>query len=275
MAQGLYNRTSGASSGNPIASGAGIPYTGSMEPVESVAIVTGGERGIGRGIVEELLERGCKVVVGGIDGESADQLRKDLDQKDRLKFRHADVRDENAVAQLVSFTVDTFGRLDGMVCNAGLPESHGQAVEALSLEEWNRVIATNLTGMFLCAKYGFPELRKTRGAMVLIASTRALQSEPDSVAYTASKGGVLALTHSLAISGGPEIRVNAISPGWIHHGDPSKLPESAHAQHPVGRVGTHRDIAKMTAFLLSGDAAFITAEHIVVDGGMTRKMIYT
>jgi NAD(P)-dependent dehydrogenase (short-subunit alcohol dehydrogenase family) len=164
--------------------------------------------------------------------------------------------------------------LDAVIANAGLAKASGQPVETLSLEKWEQVLRVNLTGCFLCAKHAFPELRKTRGSMVLTASTRALQSMPEGVAYSASKGGVLALTHSLAISGGPDIRVNAVSPGWIYHGDPADLPDSAHSIHPVGRVGRHADIASMTAYLISEEAGFITGQNFVVDGGMTRKMIY-
>ena len=127
-----------------------------------------------------------------------------------------------------------------------------------------------------------PLLRPRRGAIVFIASTRALQSEPDTEAYAAAKGGLIALTHALAISLGPEIRINAILPGWIETGPwakASKRHEPDHRpvdrdQHPVGRVGTPEDIAATVAFLASDGAGFITGQRIVVDGGMTRKMIY-
>jgi NAD(P)-dependent dehydrogenase (short-subunit alcohol dehydrogenase family) len=136
--------------------------------------------------------------------------------------------------------------------------------------------------MFLCAKHAVPALRKARGAIINVASTRALQSEPNTEAYAASKGGVVALTHALALSLGPAIRVNCISPGWIDVSEwkkPSKRKAAAlrdvdHAQHPVGRVGNPLDIGKLALFLLSHDASFITGQNFVADGGMTRKMIY-
>ena len=109
--------------------------------------------------------------------------------------------------------------------------------------------------------------------MVNIASTRAYQSEPYGEAYAASKGGLLALTHALAISLGPEVRVNGIAPGWIDVRDESLRPED-HTQHPVGRVGKAKDVAALVAFLISEDAGFVTGQTFVVDGGMTRKMIY-
>lgn len=125
--------------------------------------------------------------------------------------------------------------------------------------------------------------RSGGGAMINIASTRALQSEPNTEAYAASKGGVLALTHALAVSLGPDrIRVNAVSPGWIDVTEWKKaalrkaahLTEADHAQHPVGRVGHPDDIASACVFLASDEAGFVTGQNLVIDGGMTVKMIY-
>ena len=194
----------------------------------------------------------------------------------------SDVRDERQVAESIATAVTRFGRLDGVIHNAGLADPFQGPVEALDLATWQAYLDTNLTGAMLCAKHAAPHLRESRGALVLMASTRALQSEPDTEAYAASKGGVVALTHALAISLGPEIRVNAISPGWIEVGDwqkaASRMPVEHRAvdrdQHPVGRVGQPKDVAAMAAFLLSDDAGFISGQNLVVDGGMTRRMIY-
>jgi len=245
-----------------------------MTQSEKSVIVTGGESGIGRGIVERFLESGARVCMAGIQKEEADTVIQSAKAGERLFFQQTDVRDEKAVNRMVLETVKRFGRLDTVIANAGLPNPRGQNPETLPLEKWNDIIAVNLTGVFLCAKHAFPELRKTRGSMVLIASTRAQQSEPNGIAYNASKGGVVALAHALAISGGPDIRVNSISPGWIYHGDPNDIRAEYHAVHPVGRVGRHADIAAMAAFLASEEAGFITAENFVVDGGMTKKMNY-
>jgi NAD(P)-dependent dehydrogenase (short-subunit alcohol dehydrogenase family) len=106
---------------------------------------------------------------------------------------------------------------------------------------------------------------------VNIASTRALQSEPDTEAYAASKGGLVALTHALAMSLGPRVRVNCVSPGWIAH---TSVRRKDHAQHPVGRVGNDQDVAELVAYLISDAAGFVTGQNFVIDGGMTKKMIY-
>ena len=155
-------------------------------------------------------------------------------------------------------------------------------VTELTLNEWNSVIGTNLTGTFLCSKYATPYLKKSQGSIINMCSTRAFQSEPDTESYSASKGGVFALTHSLAMSLGPEIRVNAISPGWIDVSGVKKkstanqldLKKEWHEQHPAGRIGKGEDIAQMVLFLLQPDNSFITGQNFIIDGGMTRKMIY-
>jgi NAD(P)-dependent dehydrogenase (short-subunit alcohol dehydrogenase family) len=175
------------------------------------------------------------------------------------------------VRACVRALVKGFGRLDALVNNAGLTGPDDGPVEKLSLARWNRRIGVNLTGAFLMAKYAVPHLRRARGAIVNIASTRALQSEPDTEAYAASKGGLVALTHALALSLGPEVRVNCVSPGWIAR---EPVGKKDHAQHPVGRVGAPQDVAELVAYLVSDAAGFVTGQNFVIDGGMTRKMIY-
>ncbi len=175
-----------------------------------------------------------------------------------------------------------FGRIDGLVNNAGIANPHQGKLAELSLATWNRYLGTNLTGAFLCSKHAMPVLEKNHGAIVNIASTRALQSEPDTEAYAASKGGLMALTHAMAISAGPAVRVNAILPGWIATDGwrkpasrrKAKLSKRDHSQHPAGRVGAPEDIGALAVYLLSDQAGFVTGQQFTVDGGMTVKMQY-
>ncbi|TGU75049.1 SDR family oxidoreductase [Geomonas terrae] len=247
---------------------------GDKENGMKVALVTGAGRGIGYGIAKKLLSEGYAVVLADIDGASADTAAAGLGAPERLLSLQADVSDEQSVLSMVERSVARFGRLDLLVNNAALAGAHAAPVHELPLEQWSRVIATNLTGVFLCAKHAVPHLKKSRGSIVNISSTHALQSEADTEAYSASKGGVVALTHALAMSLGPEVRVNCVSPGWIYNGAESELSQADHAQHPVGRVGRADDIAELVAYLASSRAGFITGQNFVVDGGMTRKMIY-
>ncbi|HRX72007.1 MAG TPA: SDR family oxidoreductase [Candidatus Competibacteraceae bacterium] len=244
-----------------------------MNSTTPVALVTGGARGIGQGIVRRLLERQYAVVIADNDVEGAESAGAAWRSLGPVQFVATDVADEAAVRHSVAVVAQTFGRLDALVNNAGIADPPRQPVDVLDLALWNRVISVNLTGSLLMVKHSVPLLRASRGAIVNIASTRALQSEAHTEAYAASKGGLVALTHALAISLGPDIRVNCISPGWIdvRH---SPLRPTDHAQHPVGRVGQSEDIAALAAFLLSAEAGFITGQNFIVDGGMTRKMIY-
>ncbi|MCB0073194.1 MAG: SDR family oxidoreductase, partial [Caldilineaceae bacterium] len=154
-------------------------------------------------------------------------------------------------AAWVTATVERFGRIDALVNNAGIADPGSTPVDQLSLEQWNRVIGVNLTGPMLCAKHCTPHLRKQGGAIVNISSTRAFQSEANTEAYSASKGGIFALTHALAVSLGPDVRVNCITPGWIETRPWKKQAERVvrhlrdidHGQHPAGRVGAPEDVA--------------------------------
>jgi NAD(P)-dependent dehydrogenase (short-subunit alcohol dehydrogenase family) len=242
-----------------------------------VALVTGAARGIGLGIAAWLLVEGWKVVLSDIDVERGRLVAETLGES--ASFVGMDVADEKQVIAGVAEALARFGRLDALVCNAAVAMAHNGPLESLPLARWRRVLDVNLTGTMLLARHCAPYLRARNGAIVNLCSTRAHQSEPDCEAYAASKGGVLALTHALAISLGPEIRVNAVSPGWIDARDPGErraepLAEQDHAQHPVGRVGTVEDIAAAVSWLLCANAGFITGQEWVVDGGMTRKMIY-
>jgi NAD(P)-dependent dehydrogenase (short-subunit alcohol dehydrogenase family) len=231
-----------------------------------VALVTGAARGIGAAVSERLARDGWRVVLLDRDPAGADTAA-------RLggRFEAADVGAEEDVQRAVAELRTREGRLDALICNAGFGVTRKLA--DLTLAEWNAVLATNLTATFLLARATADLLRTSRGAIVTIASTRAHMSEPDTFPYTASKGGLVALTHALAVSLGPEVRANCVSPGWIDT-QGSALSPADHAQHPAGRVGTPADVAALVAFLVGKEAGFVTGAEFVVDGGMTRRMIY-
>jgi len=240
-----------------------------------VVLVTGAARGIGFAIARELAQHGMQVTAIDQDGPALGRAGMVLREGGTVETRVADVGDESQVAVVIGEIVERCGRIDALVNNAGIAEPHNGPVEALALDEWERRIRTNLTGAFLCTRYAVPYLHKSEGAIVNITSTRAHQSEPHTEAYSASKGGLSALTHALAISLGPAVRVNAVSPGWIDTaGEWDRLRALDHEQHPVGRIGHPRDVAGLAAWLLSDAAGFVTGQEFTMDGGMGRRMIF-
>ena len=235
-----------------------------------VAIVTGAAKGIGRAIARKLLEDGWRV---GLVDLSAQELARSDRERTNVELIPADVAVEGDVKRAVATVVKRFGRLDGLVSNAGFMIR--KPIGKLTLEEWRRVLDTNLTASFLFARAAEKPLRRAKGSIVTIASTRASMSEANTESYSASKGGLVALTHALSISLAPDVRANCVSPGWIATKDYGDLRRKDHLQHPAGRVGRPEDIAEIVAFLLDADrAGFVTGANFVVDGGMTRKMIY-
>lgn len=244
------------------------------------AVVTGGAQGIGKAIGEALARDGVHVVLLDQDRQAGREAEQELSQHAKAQFIHGDAASEDDVRAAVAAALKLGKGLRAAVANTGI--SAPKPVTRLTLEEWNRVLAVNLTSGFLLAKHAAPALKRREGAMVLIGSSRAVMSEPNWEAYGASKGGVVALAHALALSLGPRVRVNCVSPGWVATDEwqrsgrrrKPRLSEEDHTQHPAGRVGRPEDIAALVRFLLSDEAGFITGAHYLADGGMTRKMIY-
>jgi NAD(P)-dependent dehydrogenase (short-subunit alcohol dehydrogenase family) len=233
------------------------------EEPSRVALISGGAKGIGAGIAGRLLRDGWRVVVADRDPAGT--------APPGGRFVVCDVADEASVGALAASVQAEEKRLDALICNAGFMIR--KPVADLTLAEWSSVLATNLTSTFLLVRATEGLLRAAKGSVVTIASSRARMSEPDTESYAASKGGLVALTHALAISLGPDIRVNCISPGWIVTKGAEPTAQE-HAFHPAGRVGQPADIASLAAFLVEPESGFITGAEFVVDGGVTRKMIY-
>lgn len=248
-----------------------------------VVAITGGAQGIGRGIVYVFAKAGYDVSIADVDedaGREAEHHIRSLGA--RALFVRADTSDPEDVSRWLSATIDNLGCPGVMINNAGV--SRNRPFLELKVADFDRVIAINLRGAFLCSQALAKELveRNSGGTIINIASTRAFMSEPGTEAYAASKGGIVALTHAMAISLGPHgIRVNCVSPGWIETRDRqfserAEMPRHSEAdrrQHPAGRVGKPEDIADACLFFVER-AGFITGQNLIVDGGMTVKMIY-
>jgi NAD(P)-dependent dehydrogenase (short-subunit alcohol dehydrogenase family) len=248
-----------------------------------VIAITGGGQGIGRALAWHFADAGYIVAITDKDRVAGREALAGIKERgtDGL-FLAGDVSKPAHVTSWMNSVVKKFAVPDVLINNAGTMIR--KDVLKLSIAEFDSVIATNLRGTFLCAQAAARLMKKRgRGGVIInMASTRAFMSEPNTEGYTASKGGIVALTHGLAISLAPyRIRVNAVAPGWIEVRDwrkSSRAKKPHHSkedreQHPVGRVGVPEDIAKTCQFLAE-DAGFITGQTLVVDGGMTVKMIY-
>ncbi len=246
-------------------------------------VVTGGAQGIGACIVQTFINQGAQVIFSDIDQKAGEERQKILNEScgaERSSFIHADLSEPSQINQFTKKINNQFSKIDVLINNAGIFSQ--KEMTKRSIDEWSQVIALNLSAMYLCVRAFHDALANAKGSIVNIASTRAFMSEENTEPYSASKGGVLALTHSQAISlGKKNIRVNCISPGWIDtaawHLPPKKsmLRPIDHEQHPAGRVGKPEDIANAVLFLASNEmAGFITGQNIIIDGGMTKKMIY-
>lgn len=233
-------------------------------------LVTGGKRGIGAGIVEAFLNQGCQVIA--VDKDFPPGWSRDHKNENLFTYR-VDISRPEEIESLAT-AMQEFGKLDVLINNAGIGIT--KPLTELDVAEWDMVINTNLRGTFLMVKWHLPLLKLGENPCVInLASTRAFMSEPNTEAYSASKGGIVALTHSLAASLGKDgIRVNCVSPGWIETNPEAVLSDADHSQHLVGRVGEPADIAQACIYLASREAGFITGTNLTIDGGMTVKMIY-
>lgn len=232
-----------------------------------VCIVTGGARGIGFHLAEGYLQAGFVVYV--LDVLDGDPL------SPGIHFIQTDVADEEQVNQAFAAVHQAHGPIHVLVNNAAVSYFR-KPISDISADEFDRVMAVNVRGAFLCCK-AFVKYNQGAGygRIINIASTRWHQNEPHWEAYGASKGALVSLTNSLTVSlSDTPITVNAISPGWIQCSGYESLSDADHRQHPSGRVGKPADVVNAALFLADEGNDFINGANLVVDGGMTKKMIY-
>jgi len=236
-------------------------------------IITGGANGIGKGIAKAFGKEGANVCIADREEKKGNEvIRLIEDGGGKAAFYQTDVRKEDDIINLLDKVISDFGTIDILINNAGV--SRFKPLFELSTEEWEDVVFTNLRSVFIGSREAAKRMANG-GRIINMASTRATMSEPNSEAYASSKGGIVALTHSLAASlQEKRITVNCISPGWIQTEDYEELREKDHLQHWSNRVGKPEDIAKACLYLADQNNDFINGHNLIIDGGMTRKMIY-
>ena len=254
-----------------------------MDFLGKVVIVTGSGHGIGNCIAIEYAKKRASVIIAEIDEEAGEEAKAYIQELggDCL-FIPTDVGSEASVKNMVNTVVERYGKVDILINNAALSTAtEHSTLFTRSVETFEKVMQVNVTGAYICAKYCAYHMPEG-SSIINMLSTRATMSEPHTEPYSASKGALAALTHSLANSLAHKVRVNAVSPGWIDVSQWKKkkerkftlLTEKDHLQHLTGRVGVPEDIAHAVLFLTSEEAGFITGANLVIDGGMTVKMIY-
>ncbi len=246
---------------------------------EKVAVITGGGSGIGRATALLFAREGASVVVGTNNPEDHPALERDAASlPGALSVVSMDVTREEDARRLIETAASRYGGLDILVNNAGIVASADVPTE--TREQWQRILDVNLTGVFHCSKYAIPELRRRGGgAIVNLSSINGIRGNYKLAAYCASKGGVVSLTHAMALDHAPEgIRVNCVCPGTIEDTrmvatvleEADNRGETAAgliAKHPMGRMGRPEDVARAVLFLASDEASFITGVALPVDGG--------
>jgi 3-oxoacyl-[acyl-carrier protein] reductase len=244
---------------------------------DRICVVTGSARGIGKAIATKLLGEGATVVVSDLNQDDVDRACGEIvanssaGSKQRVAGLTCNVSDAEAVKAFFGAVKERFGRLDILVNNAGITRDN--LFSRMTVEQWTSVIDVNLTGTFLCCKYGFPLLRKSSHGRIVNLTSVAAGGNIGQANYSASKAGVIGLTKTLAIEFARyDVTVNAVAPGFIDTEMTRAVPEKAR-QHwidkiPAGRAGTGEDIAAAVAFLASDDASYITGEVMEVHGGM-------
>ncbi len=241
-----------------------------MHDKTRTALVTGGSRGIGKAIVERLLDDGLQVVACGRSAKPEDFAAS-------AHWVEADVSKPADANRLTRIASKMFGSIDVLVNNAGVQVE--RTVTESTDDDWDLVVGVNCRGVFNLCRAVLPAMEKNSGVIINIGSISGVVADPGMALYNASKAFVHGLTRSIAVDHGPAVRCNAIQPGWIMTAmaddafavanSPQAAKQDAIARHPAGRFGQPQDIAKTVSWLISDDAAFVTGQCFTVDGGMT------
>jgi NAD(P)-dependent dehydrogenase (short-subunit alcohol dehydrogenase family) len=248
-----------------------------MKLKEKVVVVTGAGSGIGRACALEFAKEGANVVIVDINLEGA-EVTQSLAQAHNVEAIavRADVSDPQSVIELVHSAGQRFNAVHAVVNNAAIQVN--KTIEETSFEEWNRQVAVNLGGVFLCSKYFLPQLRNSRGNIINMSSVNGFYVEPGCAGYCATKAAIIGLTKALAIDHGKDgVRVNCICPGYVDAGlaagyfesqpDPGAARRDAGKLHALWRIGTPEEVARVAVFLASDAASFMTGTAVTVDGG--------
>ncbi|MCS7350774.1 SDR family NAD(P)-dependent oxidoreductase [Thermoflexus sp.] len=254
-----------------------------MRLKDKVAIVTGGAMGIGKGIVTVFAREGAKVVIADINEVAGQETEKELrDQGFEAFFVRCDVSNEEDVKAMIQKTIERYGALHILVNNAGIGVY--KSITEATREEFERCLAVNLVGPFLCSKYAIPHIKASGGGSIInIASVHSVQNVGGTAPYAASKGGLAALTRAAAIDVARDnIRVNAICPGWIDtplvrgifasSPDPEGMRRQVERRQLLGRLGTPEDVGYAALFLASDESSYVTGSLLFVDAGMTAQL---
>jgi len=246
---------------------------------DRIAVVTGAGSGIGKAVAEAFAQEGARLTLVDISGSRVEAVAAAIKGNNGTALPFvADVSNPDSIAALAQFVETKWGALDILVNDAAIQIS--KTVADTTDDEWNRQMAVNVGGVFLCSRAFLPALRRSHGVIINLSSVNAFFAEPGCAGYCATKAAILGLTKAMAIDHGREgIRVHAICPGYIDAGlahayfesqpDPSRSRAEAGMLHALGRIGRAEEVAKAAVFLASQDASFMTGSPLIVDGGFS------